>query len=74
MDFGRKELWRQRCPVQTWKDYRIRMEIREGQLTVWIDGIRVVSVMEADPLPYGRAGTGSFGARILVKRVKYELR
>lgn len=74
MDFGKKELWRQRCPIIPWKEYHIRMEIREGRITVWVDGVRIVSIVEADPLPYGRSGVGSFGARILVEKVRYELR
>lgn len=74
MDFGKKELWRQRCPLLAWKEYRIRMEIQEGRLTVWVDGAKIVSITESDPLPFGRSGVGSFGARILVKKVRYELR
>lgn len=73
MDFGKKELWRQRCPMLPMKDYRIRMQMQGGSLSVWVDGARVVTVTEADPLPFGRAGVGSFGPRTLVKRVEYEL-
>ena len=74
MDFGKKELWRQRCPLLPLKDYRIRMEICGGRITLWVDGQRIVTVTESDPLPYGRVGTGSFGARILVKRVEFDLK
>ncbi len=74
MDFGKKELWRQRCPLLPLKDYRIRMELCGGKIALWVDGARVVTVTERDPLPFGRAGTGSFGARILVKRLEYDLK
>lgn len=74
MDFWKKELWRQRCPLLPQRDYRIRMEICGGRITLWVDGARIVTVTERDPLPYGRTGTGSFGARILVKRLEYDLK
>ena len=74
MDFGKKELWRQRCPLLPLKDYRFRMEICGGKITLWVDGARIVTVTEKDPLPFGRVGTGSFGARILVKRLEYDLK
>lgn len=74
MNFGKKELWRQRCLLLPWKEYCIRMEIYGGSIAVWVDGECLVTVTENGPFPYGRAGVGSFGARTLVKRVQYELR
>ena len=74
MDFGKKELWRQRCFLLPWKEYCIRVEIWGGSISVWVNGQRLVTVMENEPFPYGRAGVGSFGARTLVKRIQYELR
>lgn len=74
MNFDKKELWRQRCPLMPWKDYCIRMEIVGNSISVWVDGERIVTVNENAPLPFGRVGTGSFGIRTLVKRVQYELR
>lgn len=74
MDFGKKELWRQRCLLLPWKEYRIRMEIYGGVIAVRVDGECLTTVIEKEPFPYGRAAVGSFGARTLVRRVQYELR
>ena len=73
MDFGKRELWRQRCLILPWHDYCIRAQIEGGRISVWLDGQLIASVYENRPFPFGRFGTGSFGSRILVKRVRYEL-
>lgn len=74
MNFDKKEIWRQRCTILPWRDYHVKVTMVEGLINVLINGEMVASVREYNPFPYGRVGTGSFGARILVKRVAYELR
>ena len=73
MNFDKKEIWRQPCPILRWQDYCIRMEIKGRSISVWLDQKKLATVTEDDPLPYGRAAVGSFGERIRSKRVQFEL-
>jgi xylan 1,4-beta-xylosidase len=73
MDFGKKVLVKRRCPLIIGNIHRIRAEICCNEIRVYLDGKLVVTTYDNESLPFGVAAVGSFGARVIFNRVKYEL-
>ncbi len=71
LDFRSVTIAAGRCPLHKEQSYRLRAEIRGGQMEAYVDGELVLSAAEDDSLPYGRVGVGSFGARMTVTRVSF---
>lgn len=71
LDFGSVTLAAGRCALTKEQQYTLKAEIAGGEIRAYVDGELVLTAREDDPLPFGRVGVGSFGARMTVTRAAF---
>ena len=74
LDFGSVTIATGRCPLTKEQQYTLKAEIAGGAISAYVDGELVLTAFEDDPLPFGRIGVGSFGARMTVTRAAFSAR